>query len=82
MVKRPSASVVTVVSLNVGGNLQHFAGRGAVQRRLGGGHVKVGADLLWCNGVGGGVIAGVFHLAENSIVDVVRVICEFSVTRV
>lgn len=61
----------------VGGDLGHFnggvqgdgvAGGGSVQGGLGGGDIKLRAGLLRDDGIGSGVIGGVFHLAVEPVI--------------
>lgn len=55
--------------LDVSGDLHRLTGGGGVQQGLGLGHVEPGTCLLRRDGVGGGVIACVFHAAGHGVVD-------------
>ena len=55
--------------LDLGGDLHGLAGGCRVQQGLGFGHIELGAHLLRGDGAGGGVIAGVFHVACHGIMN-------------
>lgn len=54
---------------HLGGNGDRLTGLGGIQSGLGGGDVKLRAHLLGNDGVGGSVIARVFHHARHGVMN-------------